>query len=268
MEPVLNKMRKFGQIFSANIRKEYQENKEFKKDVDRFVIPAKRAHDLLQPLAASASAALSSAYIDIKKAESKFKQNFYPEPWFTSSKVDEFLEKSIAIPQYYGGIKKDYSDEERYDVFKRILSFASNVPILNKISKYFGDSKVYNDYKVLTRLENVVVPRIIVDFFNYQENEDTTQEALDSLKALRDSLIRPNMHDIQMHPIDIRQTQIDSVDMKNLKKIIRISFEATIRVTGKIDGIFITENQNIGGSFEFARVNRKWTATSFSYSRL
>lgn len=182
----------------------------------------------------------------------------YCDPPKLPSSVDKFLERTFRIPQYYGGIREFTGPT----LTERVVS---------PIRKLFPFDKIYGlrDYKVLTHIEDQVVPEILKRVFSFEEMKDTTEEADESLKQLRELIFAAELDWNNKHITmeDLRSIETESVKVMNLKKTIKCNFELTTVLGGEHKGKERHLRQSFDCSIEFTNEDGKWIASNFSFKR-
>lgn len=189
--------------------------------------------------------------------------------------VDFIMEKTFDIPQYYGGLRSDPAEIQRPWDRSAVGVLCARARGLVQgglgglASKLFGKSRVLHDYGVLRAVENRIVPRILTDLFDFKELGDVSMEALESLRKMRAGLVAGGLQKVRIGLADLRQTKIEKVHVKNLRKTVKCVFEFTAEIRGRGMQGDVREERHFGGAMEFIRDDGgRLVANSFSYERL
>jgi len=199
----------------------------------------------------------------------------------------EYEKIKLGIPQYYGGIRYRESqsgatnihsdspiDAEGNDVaVNRSDRLTRFFGIFDRIFAYLGITRTYSDYRVLKMIENDYLPGAMTDLFEFREIRRADEGAIEGLKKLRNEqlaghkLLRDpkqiaGKQPVEIKLIDIRQTGIESIEIKNLKK--------TIKVIGEITVLLQNEDRkhHYGIEAEYNRDFDGWKMAAFNYQRL
>ncbi|KAM0681187.1 hypothetical protein GINT2_000381 [Glugoides intestinalis] len=171
-----------------------------------------------------------------------------------TNRLDKFLERSFSVPQYYGGVRDD----------------VSNMKIGVPFEKYFRNETV-NEYKVLQKIENIQIPAIIKNLFEFKSiDDDVSAEAIESFKRLKTHILNQEAtwSNRKITLEDLRLVETESISIKNLKKTIKVNFEMSAILSGYSKKQSRNLRQNFSCAIEFVKENNKWIASSFSFTAL
>ncbi|ELA42413.1 uncharacterized protein VICG_00512 [Vittaforma corneae ATCC 50505] len=171
-----------------------------------------------------------------------------------STNVDKFFERAFNIPQYYGGVRDVIGPHALSNIFEPL--------------NYLSNSRVYKDYKVLQKIENRIIPEILKRLFGFKELDNTTKETDESLKHLKEYIFNQERDwtDKEIILEDIRSVETESVNVKNLKKTVKCSFELSVILSGVHNDKRKNLRESFSCSFDFINENGRWIASNFSFS--
>lgn len=173
-----------------------------------------------------------------------------------SNRMDGIVDGILPVSQYYGGLR---TSSKKTLVERMVDPFAKYIPF---------DS--YKDFKVIRKIENVLVPKVLAEMFTFGAKESMALEAEETLKQLKEFIFsQETWIEKEIALEDVRRVETSLVHVKNFRKTVKCDFEFTTILSGKDSKKeHRTLRQHFGGSFEFIHENGRWIATSFSYSPL
>ncbi|KAI5170351.1 hypothetical protein PAEPH01_1359 [Pancytospora epiphaga] len=279
MKVAITKGTELLRIFRENLHREYEGNTALMSEIEALKRWTKTALKSISPSKNVSSGTDSGFYNSSCLSNLGILKSLIQRfPSFTNDFngkeriVDKILERNFNISQYYGGIIKDGYKEPENIWGKHSVSYGRQVqcPFLSIFQpKYMYRFKFFSDYKVLEYIENVRIPQVMMDVFKFRPFKDVSQDTQGNLKRLREEILKTSFKDISIELTDIRQTNIESVSVKNFKKVVSSSFEFTVILTGYDGGALVKRKQHFSGMLEFFKDNDgKWVASSFNYEIL
>ncbi|KAL6121693.1 hypothetical protein NUSPORA_01348 [Nucleospora cyclopteri] len=193
-------------------------------------------------------------------------------------KIDKLLKKysdlqpktpENPVPQRFWDNKFTYSYfdvDHKKERFSKILEkFPSSLKKFTGCDKLVG---IYSDFLRLKQIEQEVIPNTLLSVCNYQiKSDQIKKEAETALKKWRDSQLN-NCSLKQKHLVvnEIRNLEIQKIEIKNLNKIITANFEVTSAVYGIANnGKKMKLPRYFNCAMEFIKENNQWKPSNFSY---
>lgn len=243
MGGILEKLGDFSQKFTSNFTVQIEKNELLKGQLNGM-----KSSVYNSPVISKAYKGLQFGDFLISKVTKE-----YPNKAIKPNKIDILIDRIITLPQYYGG-NRDVNSVSLFD------------KICNSFDKYLS-FPWYKDYKIIKKIENEIIPKILKKFVLYEKMENTTLEVEESLKQLKNSIFSQEYWtEKEIVVEDIRKVEIKNIFVKNLKKTVRAELEFTVLLSGYDNDKKRNLKQHFGASIEFIKENGYWVASSFSFS--
>lgn len=283
MKSAATKVTEVLKLFKDNFVREYESNPILQGEFHGLCRGVSSIRDAARPILSGPIDACSGFYRGMQFADfllgRLFRSVFSCNSQRASrrgSALDSFMEKTLQIPQFYGGIRDRSLDNQEGQATRAAsetrtdrLGCKFKIPFgqgIQSLPQAWASSRVYHDFQVLSRIENETVPQIMLDLFGYRVLRNTAHEAAESLKKMRSELLSSGLKNTKISLVDVRQTGIEKVYVKNLKKLVKCRFEFTVEVGGYVDRKYDSHERHFSGIIEFVKDEAgDWVAGSFSH---